>query len=120
MARKPRRGRVVPNHSSFMIGGQRGGRKCQGRKRRAAFLTGSLDVGFQSEHPCSKLIVVPGLGAADDAVDLLGFPHIDAETDKTAGTIAFRLAPAVADVAAKVEAGPAIDRHGRRRRIDRP
>src|SRR5215472_10420200 len=63
-----------------------------------------------------KLIVVPGLDAADDAVDLLGFLHIDAEADKTAGTIAFRLAPAVADVAAEVEAGPAIDGQRRRRR----
>src|SRR6516225_4004996 len=76
---------------------------------------------FQPEHPRSKLIVVPGLDAADDAVDLLGFRHIDAEADKTAGTIAFRLAPAVADVAAEVEAGPAIDgQRRRRRRVSRP
>src|SRR6516162_7979189 len=31
----------------LVIGGQRGGRKCQDWKRRAAFLTGGLDVGFQ-------------------------------------------------------------------------
>src|SRR5262249_60583577 len=101
----------------LVIGGQRARRKCQNWKRRAAFLTGGLDVGFQPEHPGSKLIVVPGLDAADDAVHLLGFRHIDAEADKTAGTIAFRLALAVADVAAEVEAGPAI--HGQRRRAQR-
>src|SRR5262249_58183951 len=102
----------------LVIGGQRARRKCQDWKRRAAFLTGGLDVGFQSKHPRSKLIVVPGLDAADDAVDLLGLLHIDAEADKTAGTIVFRLAPAVADVAAEVEAGPAIGgrRRGRRGR----
>src|SRR5262249_4962021 len=91
----------------LVIGGQSARRKCRDWKLRATFLTGGLDVGFQSKHPCSKLIVVPGLDAADGAVDFLGLPHIDAEADKTAGTIAFRLAPAVADVAAEVEAGPA-------------
>ena len=72
-------------------------------------------------NPTTHVPIVPGLDAADDAVDLLGFRHIDAEADKTAGTIAFRLAPAVADVAAEVEAGPAIDgQRRRRRRVSRP
>src|SRR5262249_57490928 len=66
----------------LMIGGQRGGRKCQDWKCRAAFLTGGLDVGFQPEHPCSKLIVVAGLDAADDSVDVLRFLHVDAVSDK--------------------------------------
>ena len=64
-------------------------------------------------NPTTHVPIVPGLDAADDAVHVLGFLHIDAEADKTTGTIVFRLAPAVADVAAKVDAGPAIDGQGR-------
>jgi hypothetical protein len=57
------------------------------------------------------LIVVAGLDAADDAVDVLGFGHSDAEIAQTA--VVSRLAPAVADVPTSVDAGPAVD--GRRR-----
>src|SRR5215472_6655840 len=79
------------------------------------------DVGFQPEHPCSKLIVVAGLDTADDAVDVLRFLHVDAEADKATGTVVFRFAPAVADVGAPVHAGPGVDRSGRRRwRASRP
>src|SRR5262249_52012047 len=103
------------------ISGQRGGRKCQDWKRRAAFLTGGLNVGFQPEYPCSKLIIVAGLDAANDAVDVLGFLHIDAEADNTSSVVVFRLAPAVSDVPAPIDAGPAIDGRGRRRRrVSRP
>src|SRR5262249_18780069 len=91
------------------------------RNRRAAFLTGSLNVGFQPEYPCSKLIVVAGLDAADHAVDVLGFSHGGVEADKTTGTVVFRLAPAVADVGAPIHARPGVDRSGRgRRRVSRP
>src|SRR5215475_12525678 len=105
----------------LVIGGQYGGRKRQERNRRAAFLTGALDVGFQPEYPCSKLVVVAGLDAADDAVNVSGFRHSGAEADKTASTVVFRLAPAVADVGAPIHARPGVDRSGRRRwRVSRP
>src|SRR5262245_39830478 len=98
-----------------------GGRKCQDWKRRAAFLTGGLNVGFQPEYPCSKLIIVAGLDAANDAVDVLGFLHIDAEADNTSSVVVSRLAPAIADVPTPLDAGPAIDgRRRRRRRVSRP
>src|SRR5215475_1732135 len=88
----------------LVIGGQYGGRKRQERNRRSAFLTGALDVGFQPEHPRSKLIVVAGLDAADHAVDVLGLSHSGVEADKTTSTVVFRLAPAVADVDAPIHA----------------
>src|SRR5262249_17027315 len=61
-----------PEPLELVISGQRGGRKCQDWKRRTAFLTGGLNVGFQPEYPCSKLIIVAGLDAANDAVDGMG------------------------------------------------
>src|SRR5262249_54886664 len=110
-----------PEPLELVISGQRGGRKCQDWKRRAAFLTGGLNVGFQPEYPCSKLIIVAGLDAANDAVDVLGFLHIDAEADNTSSVVVFRLTPAVADVPAPIDAGPAIDgRRRRSRRVSRP
>src|SRR6516162_7789282 len=110
-----------PEPLELVISGQRGGRKCQDWKRRTAFLTGGLNVGFQPEYPCSKLIIVAGLDAANDAVDVLGFLHIDAEADNTSSVVVSRLAPAIADVPTPIDAGPAIDGRGRRRRrVSRP
>src|SRR6516225_9201602 len=103
-----------PEPVELVISGQDGARKSQDWKRRAAFLTGGLNVGFQPEYPCSKLIIVAGLDAANDAVDILGFLHIDAEADNTSSVVVSRLAPAVADVPAPIDAARTCPRPRRK------
>src|SRR6266540_3830642 len=102
----------------LVVGGEGCGRKPQDLEGRATFLAGGLNIGFQPEDPCAELIVVAGLRAADDAVHVLGLGGSDAEASQSA--VVLRLAPAVADVAAPIDARPAVDGDGRRRCIDRP
>src|SRR5262249_33675359 len=77
-----------------------------------------LNVGFEAEHPHPELIVETELAASDDSVHALGMRD---RGDAGQGRVELRLAPAIADVGAQVDAGPTVDGNGRSliRRVDR-
>jgi hypothetical protein len=81
-----------PKPVEFVVGGDRGERSDD--EGRAALLAGGLNVGFKTPHPRAELVVVAGLKAADDAVDVLR-PRYRANAAH--GEITLRLAPAVSD-----------------------
>jgi hypothetical protein len=58
-----------------VVGGHGSERKGADVEGRAALLTGGLNVGFEAPHPCSKLIIVAALKAADDAVSSYGYGY---------------------------------------------
>src|SRR5262249_15500968 len=84
-----------------------------------ALLPGGLNVGFETPHPCSELIIVAGLDAADGAIDVLGARQ---GPDAGQSGVILRLAPTVADVGAPIHARPGVHgkRSGGRRRVGWP
>src|SRR6202008_3227520 len=80
---------------------------------RTTLLAGALEIGFPTPYPGAELIVVAGLHTAYHAIQVLrvrcrGTARNDARHSGAFGGVVLRGAPAIADVAADVEPGPAI------------
>src|SRR5439155_19605565 len=79
----------------------------------AAALAGCLNVGLEAEHTGPELIIIAELGASEGAIKVRGARE---RADAGQGRVELRLAPAVADVGAPIQARPGVEGSGRRRR----
>ena len=63
----------MPNHVSLSsVFKNVGGGAVGELEDLTAFLAGGLNIGFEAPYPVAKLVVVTGLDAADDAIDVPG------------------------------------------------
>src|SRR4029077_2430725 len=96
----------------LVVSAQEGsGNACGDLQDIATLLPRSLNVGFKAPDPLAKLIVVARLEAADHPVDIAGCRRgAEHARSNLQSHIVLRLAPAIADVHAPIEACPGVDR----------